>query len=382
MVDAALLAASASAVLTAPAAALAGYRGLRRAAHARRLRITTPHGIDEAGFVRIGGIDQWISVRGDDLSNPVILELHGGPGATNLPYAPRTRAWERHFTLVRWDMRGAGKTFDRSGPEGRGELTLERLESDALEVTRHIRGRLGVDRVVLLAMSFGSVIGLRLARRHPELYSAYVGTDQNINAGGRDRAAYDGLLDRLTAAGRRKELAAATAMGPDRAAWQTEQWSQYNKLTVGSDPLTLDTVKKVVLGSLLTSPRHGLGDLRTHMRAMAFSERLGPQSVAIDERAEGVDFRLPFFLFQGAGDVITPVGPVRRFFDEVAAPVKGFALIEDAGHFAAFRQPDRFLDLLLTNVRPALTCAPATAATVVAGVSESAYATATALRLQ
>src|SRR4051794_7329902 len=112
MVDATLLAASASAVLTAPAAALAGYRGLRRAAHARRLRITTPRGIDEAGFVRIGGIDQWISVRGDDLSNPVILELHGGPGATNLPYAARTRAWERHFTLVRWDMRGAGKTFE------------------------------------------------------------------------------------------------------------------------------------------------------------------------------------------------------------------------------------------------------------------------------
>ncbi|MFC7646477.1 alpha/beta fold hydrolase [Streptosporangium lutulentum] len=170
------------AAAAAPAAGLLGHRQLKRAAHAKRLRITTPNGIDESGFVRIGGIDQWISIRGDDLCNPVILEIHGGPGASNLVFAPRTRDWERHFTIVRWDMRGAGKTFGRTGQDGQGEMSLKRLHRDAVEVTQHVRARLAVEKVLLVANSFGSFLGLRLARSHPELYSAYVGTDQNINA--------------------------------------------------------------------------------------------------------------------------------------------------------------------------------------------------------
>ncbi|MEV6835392.1 alpha/beta hydrolase [Streptomyces sp. NPDC051133] len=335
------------------------YRALKRRAHAKTLRITTPNGIDESSYVRIGGIDQWISVRGDDRANPVVLEVHGGPGASNLIHVPRTRAWERHFTIVRWDMRGAGRTFAASGPQGQGEMILDRLYRDALEVTDHIRARLGVDRVVLLANSFGSVTGLRLARNHPERYSAYVGTDQNIVDGGRDTSAYEALLARLEKAGRKKERAKVAAMGADRSAWSTHEWARYSKTVVTTDPLTYDTMKTVIIRSLWFSPLHTLRDLRTYLKGMTFSEQLGPQASTIDERAEGTTFRLPFFLFQGDSDVLTPPEPARRFYDEVTAPLKDFALIRDAGHFASFRHPDQFLDLLLTKVRPAVTGEPA-----------------------
>ncbi|MEV3961928.1 alpha/beta hydrolase [Nocardia sp. NPDC050193] len=327
--------------------------------HSQRLRITTADGIDESGFVQIGGIGQWISIRGEHHDNPVLLELHGGPGASNLIYATRTRSWERHFTVVRWDMRGAGKTFGYTGPAGQGEMSLRQLERDALEVTAHVRARLGVDKVVLVGCSFGSFVALRIVRRHPELFSAYVGTDQNINAGGRDRTAYLGLLERLERTGKRKELAAVTEMGADRSTWTTKDWSQYNKHSVSSDPLTFDTVKKVVMGSLLTSPLHSLGDIRTYLKAMSFSECLAPQSVAIDEWVEGTTLAIPFFLFQGEHDIITPPDSAKRFFDDVTAPVKKFALIENASHFAAFRRPDRFLDLLLAHVHPTLAPGPA-----------------------
>lgn len=349
-----------TATVAVPAAGLLGYRQARRAAHARRMRITGPYGIDESGFVRIGGIDQFVSIRGDDRRNPVMLEIHGGPGATNLVFAARTREWERHFTVVRWDIRGAGKTFGRTGPQGQGEMSLERLRRDALETTEHVIARLGAGKVVLVANSFGSFIGLRLARDHPELYSAYVGTDQNISDGGRDHTAYYALLDRLARVGKRKALAACTALGPDRSAWSIEDWSRFNKNVVGSDPLTLDTMKTVVIGSMLSSPLHSLGELRTYMKAMSFSGRIAPESRTIKEWAEGTVFRLPFFVFQGARDVVTPPEPARRFFDAVTAPVKDFALIEDASHFASFRRPDRFLELMLTKVRPVVTGQPIT----------------------
>ncbi|MFF4019432.1 alpha/beta fold hydrolase [Streptomyces sp. NPDC001843] len=349
-----VLTASAVTLAAAPVAGLLGYRQLKRAANARRLAITTPNGIDESGYVRIGGIDQWISVRGEDRDNPVVLEFHGGPGASNQIHVPRTRGWERHFTIVRWDMRGSGLTFARGGADGQGEMSLERYYRDALEVTEHVRARLGVDKVVLVANSFGTVTGLRLARNHPELYSAYVGTDQNVIAGGRERQAYDALLGRLEKSGKRKEYAAVAAMGADRTAWSTEQWSKFNKLVITSDPLSYDTMKTVVIRSLWFSPLHTLRGLRTYLKGMTFAERLGPQALTVDERAEGTDFRLPFFLFQGDRDALTPPESARRFFEDVTAPVKEFALIEDASHFASFRHPDRFLELMLGKVRPAL----------------------------
>ncbi|MEU0404746.1 alpha/beta hydrolase [Streptomyces sp. NPDC006197] len=337
---------------TAPLIGATGYRQYRRLIHSRRIRITSPNGIDESGFTPIGGIDQWLSIRGDDRRNPILVELHGGPGASNLPYHSRTREWERHFTVVRWDMRGSGKTFAHGGPAGQGEMSLRQLERDAAEVIEHVRARLGVAEVVLVGCSFGSLVGLRLARSRPELISAYVGTDQNISGGGRNRTAYEALVDRLPRAGKRKELAAVTTMGPDRSVWTIEHYSQFNKHTVGSDPRTLDTFKRVVLGSLLSSPLHTLREVRSFIKAMDFSEQLAPEAVSVDEWAEGTTFQVPFFIFQGAHDVITPPEGVRVFFDDVTAPVKDFALIDDASHWAAFRHPDTFLELMLTKVRP------------------------------
>ncbi|MGK5730251.1 alpha/beta fold hydrolase [Streptomyces sp. URMC 124] len=340
------------AALAAPVAGALAHRRLQQARNARLMRIDAPNGIDEQGFVRIGGIDQWISIRGEDLNNPVMLELHGGPGASHSIYGPRTRSWEKHFTIVRWDMRGTGKTLGRTGADGQGEITFTRMYEDALEVTWHVRTRLGADRVVLVASSFGSVFGLRLARRHPELYAAYVGTDQNLHGGGRDDFAHRALLARLRAAGKRKEADTVEGMGPDARARTAEQHAAYAKITAGSEPLTLATMKSVVMKSLWSSPLHSLRELGDLAKGMKLSAGIVPETAAFDDWADGTRFDLPFFVFQGDRDPFTPPERAQRFVDAVQAPVKDFALIEDAGHFASFRHPDRFLDLMLTKVRP------------------------------
>ncbi|WP_433728443.1 hypothetical protein ACQP0C_38975 [Nocardia sp. CA-129566] len=105
------------AVSAAPAGLLA-HRQLRRRANAHALRIDTPNGIAESGFVTIGGIEQWIEIRGEDLADPVLLELRGGPGATNTYFANRTRTWERHFTIARW-ICAARERLSDAMPRGR-----------------------------------------------------------------------------------------------------------------------------------------------------------------------------------------------------------------------------------------------------------------------
>src|SRR5260370_31109605 len=73
--------------------------------------IGSPNGINRLEAVRIGGIDQWIEVRGPNENNPILLFIHGGPGVAFISMGSTFQGpWERYFTVVVWDQRGARKT--------------------------------------------------------------------------------------------------------------------------------------------------------------------------------------------------------------------------------------------------------------------------------
>jgi hypothetical protein len=94
-------------------------------------------GIDQSCFVPIGGLDQWISVKGQDRHNPVLLVVHGGAGESQSPTADKYLPWEKAFTLGPWDQRGAGHDYSRDGaktPDG----TLDRIARDGIEVTEYL----------------------------------------------------------------------------------------------------------------------------------------------------------------------------------------------------------------------------------------------------
>lgn len=75
------------------------------------IAISTNARIDQSSFVPLGNLEQWISIRGEDRSNPVLLVVHGGPGKAQWPQTEVYKPWERAFTVVQWDQRGAGHTY-------------------------------------------------------------------------------------------------------------------------------------------------------------------------------------------------------------------------------------------------------------------------------
>ncbi|MFB0629949.1 alpha/beta fold hydrolase [Streptomyces sp. AB3(2024)] len=114
-------------------------------------------------------------------------------------------------------------------------------------------------------------------------------------------------------------------------------------------------MKKVIVGSLWLSPLYSLGRVKAYFKGQDLSESVTEGTGGFDDFADGTRFEMPFFVFQGERDVITPATRAREFFDAVEAPVKAFELIGDASHFAALHRPERFLELLLQHVRPAVT---------------------------
>src|SRR5579864_3169738 len=143
-----------------------GYRAWRHHATA----IDPARGIDETRFVRLGGIEQWISIRGRNRDNPVILLLHGGPGIA-LSVMPRNLlwSWTADFTVVQWDQRGAGKTFGRSGPVG-ADVTIDRMTRDGVELAEFLREHLHKKKVVLAGVSWGSMLGVHIVKARPDLF--------------------------------------------------------------------------------------------------------------------------------------------------------------------------------------------------------------------
>ena len=125
------------------------YRGYRQYDAAKSLAVRSPKGIEESRFVMIGGIEQWIQMRGQDSENPVLLILHGGPGASYVPLTSIFLPWEKYFTLVQWDQRGTGRTYGRNGARGSGSLTLDRMVDDGIEVAAYVRERLKKPRILL-----------------------------------------------------------------------------------------------------------------------------------------------------------------------------------------------------------------------------------------
>jgi pimeloyl-ACP methyl ester carboxylesterase len=345
--------AGAAGIIAAPTVGGLAYRKARQRRAAKALVIDTPKGIVEERFIKVGGIDQWIQLRGEDRDNPVLLVLHGGPGWPNAVFTLPLRPWEQHFTVVQWDHRGAGKTFRRNGKAGSGQMTFDRRVADAIEVTEFLRQYLGKDKVIVLAESMGTLTGLPLAKRRPDLVHGLVATDLYVAMVANEARKYQLTLQRLRAAGNAKGVAALEEIGGDPTHWDLRAWNTNMAWAFRTNLPRPNLDRRLLFPLALSSPIYSLRDLYYLFTGFQWSTvQMFEELKAYDAWRLGTRFEVPFFLFQGESDVVTLTTLAEEYFEEVEAPIKGLALIKDAGHFAAFTQPERFLAELLARVRP------------------------------
>ena len=339
---------SLGAVVLVVAIALA-YRAYRQHRNAEAFAIQTPPGIDEAGFVRIGGIDQWVTIRGQDRSNPVILFVHGGPGlATSMLFA-WFRPWERWFTVVQWDQRGAGKTYGRYG-KATPDMTMHRIVADGIEVSEYLRAHLHQDKIVLLGHSWGSSVGLSMIAERPDLFSVYVGTGQSVGRAQAD-AAHAMALAAARNAGDAKAVQAFEANRPPYAT--ADQMMAMTGRAAAYAPAAERAYVVRSLPTGLFAPGYSLADLYDNGMGGLYAIRpLYSDMTAFDARRVGLRFAVPIVFIQGELDNITPTPEVRAYFDQIAAPKKVFIVRPGEGHLALLTDPDGFLAVLLAEVRP------------------------------
>jgi pimeloyl-ACP methyl ester carboxylesterase len=321
-------------------------------------KIVAPNGIEELLEIPIGGTKQWISVRGRDRGNPVLLMIHGGPASPEMPSSWFFQnSWEDYFTVVQWDQRGSGKSYNANDPKTiQPTITAERMIEDAGEVVQYLRKRYEKNKIFVLGHSWGSLVGVSLAHAHPEWLYAYVGTGQMINGKENERVGYANTLRAAEAAGNRSAIAELKAIAP------------YPE-TDGSVPLEKLGKERhwsVVLGGLTyqrstydyyenlfrLSPEYTEQDVAAIDKGSALSLGALIPAILNFNYSDTVRFQCPIILFEGRHDNTTPAEVAAQWFKRVQAPDKKLVWFENSAHMAMVEEPGRFLVHLVQDVRP------------------------------
>jgi pimeloyl-ACP methyl ester carboxylesterase len=346
MVAAALLA-------TAVAAALM-VRTVQQHKIARQLKIDTRSGVDEEGFVTIGGVRQWVQIRGEDRNNPVLLIVHGGPGVSLMAYTSLFRKWERHYTIVQWDQRGDGKTFGANPLPKTEDMKIVRVADDGVGLTEYLRRRLHKDRVVLLGHSWGGAVALTMVQARPDLFSAFIATGFVVSEEADWKAGYHLLVDRARQDGNSRAVSELNEIGPppyrSKAAVRIRsRWiAAYDH---GAEKRLVRRAWRMAL----FAPNYSIKDIWDFFAAMRFSERTaGKWLYEFDARRLNGQVNVPVYFLEGDRDFTTPIPIVRTYLDGINAPAKHFIVLPGCGHSALITDPDLIETVLVGQVRPAI----------------------------
>jgi pimeloyl-ACP methyl ester carboxylesterase len=320
-------------------------------------KIVSPNGVDELLPLQINGSTQWVSIRGKDRRNPIILFLHGGPGSPTMPadYTFQT-PWEDYFTVVQWDQRGTGKTYAANDPNALAStMTIAQMTSDTEEVVQYLLKTFSKRKIFLLGHSWGSILGLGVAQRHPEWLHAYLGVGQMINIRRSEEEGYRFALDEArshhNSEAEKELLSIAPYPGTAeltfaRIGMQRKWIMFYGGLTYGRTDFSYDG------NAWNISPDYTDKDLDLVDEGSLYSLTHLLSAVEELNYENLVTFRCPIFLFEGRHDYATSHTVADEWFKRVDAPTKKLVWFDNSAHMVMQEEPGRFLYHLITDLRP------------------------------
>jgi pimeloyl-ACP methyl ester carboxylesterase len=302
--------------------------------------------------VSLNGSQQWISIRGHDTSNPVLLFLAGGPGGSQLSTARfALSSLEQHFVIVNWEQPGAGKSFDAVN---RNELTPERYIEDAHALVQLMRQRFNEEKVYVLGESWGSALGILLVQRYPELFHAFTGTGQMVAFLETDLICYDFALQLAQENGDQAKVEKLTRQGPPPYYGQGVAWKQAAYLLdtyayMNADPAIADNGFNTFRD--LAAPEYGLYDKLNWFRGVLDTlSVVYPQLWEVDFRQQATRLEVPVYFLIGRHDVNAPTALVEEYAAILNAPHKEIIWFEHSGHNPWVHEAQRFAQVMVDTV--------------------------------
>ena len=294
----------------------------------QRINNKTPDGgINETMYVDINGTKQWINIYGQDKDNPVLLFLHGGPGAATSHTAyVLTRKWSDVYTVVTWDQRNAGKSY--SADQNSTELTYDLMMQDGVEMTEFLRKYLGKKKITLLGHSWGSFYGSNLVLAHPEYYDCYIGAAQVVDMDLNEQAFAQAATKWVGNDAEGKELLAKLD-DPDEHDFAKLMLMKKYGYAGDQDKHDYNEI-----GAMFFNPYYSLSDYVQSMRIdfSVYQRFITGGEFDKFSLVGRTDYEVPYYNINGGCDYQVCFEVAQEYFDEVNAPRKKLYLMEDTRH--------------------------------------------------
>ena len=314
------------------------------------LRFNIRDGVQERIFITLGGIEQAVHIRGQNPSNPVIIWLHGGPGWNDTYNLSSFQYQMEHdYTFIRWDQRGSGRTYYRN-PDS--PLSLDIQVSDLNDLVDYATVRFN-QPVYIVGHSWGSVLGITYASRHPEKIMGFVGVGQNINMAENTKLAIEAGIELAIQAG---NLDDAEQMRTFYERVKNIGFSDENydfadlALAQGLPGKYHAPSGENVIWDSMFSPYFNFTEQRQLISLMTniyFNfDRNRPLFNELDSFNPPERLEVPVAFIMGSEDYVTNASLAKDYFNRVEAPSKNFFIIEGAGHNLMLSQPNTFMEIL------------------------------------
>ncbi|HUJ27951.1 MAG TPA: alpha/beta hydrolase [Myxococcales bacterium] len=306
--------------------------------------------------VPVNGTRQWVLIRAENPANPVVLFVHGGPGAAQLTLnRVNTRALEKRFTVVNWDQRRAGKSF--AAPEA--PAGIDTYVDDIIDLSAYLAQRFHQKRVLLVGHSWGSAIGVLAVQKRPDLFSGYVGVGQMSRAAESESLSYQRTLEEAERTGDEGTVEALRKIGPPPydGDWAGKFLTERKAVarTRGEVYGSTSGAVGMVLKNLIVSREYTMADRLNYFRGIVLSGKaLGPEIMRLDLFAQAPRLAVPVWFCLGRHDREVPSELAARYFDALQAPSKQLVWFEQSAHMINSEERDKFNALLIETVLPAV----------------------------
>ncbi len=305
---------------------------------------TPDGGINESIYVDINGTKQWISIYGENINNPVLLYLHGGPGSATSAYDYAfTRKWADVYTVVTWDQRNCGKSYDES--QNDTELTYNLMMSDGLAMTEYLLDYFDKDTITLLGHSWGTYFGCNLILAYPEYYDCYIGTGQMVDMY-QNEVAFKKIAS--TWAGNDTEgLELLESLTPD--GYTEEHFNARNVLMskYGYD-IMVDGTDYNMLSTIIFNPYYSLADWWNFINSdySVYMDFLMSEEFSKFSLINRTNYQVPYYNINGNRDYQTNYILAEEYFNKVEATYKKLYIMENTTHGLLESKSNEFSDIL------------------------------------
>lgn len=311
-----------------------------------------PGSIAELEQVELNGSQQWISIRGHDQTKPVLLFLAGGPGGSQLAATRKLLGeLEQHFVVVNWEQPGAGKSYRAVDV---ADLTPERYIDDGLALTRYLRQRFAQEKIYILGESWGTVLGVWMVQRAPDMYHAFAGAAQMVDFLETDLYDYNLALRLSFESGNFNKVAALKKQGPppyygDGVARKFSEYVLVLSQYMMSDPAITgpgyDTFGDIA------ADEYGLYDKFNYAWGLlATLDAVYWQLWDVDLREQAPRLDVPVYFLEGRHDVNAPPALAEDYLQKLAAPHKELIWFEHSGHSPWVDEADKVVDVMVNKV--------------------------------